>query len=45
MEGLALIEIKVAVKQIFDTVDEIKFEAALVANAIETQYKQKEYAS
>jgi hypothetical protein len=39
-----LIEIKVAVKQSFDNVDEIKFEAALAAYAIETQYKQKEYA-
>lgn len=38
-------EIKVAVKQSFDTVDEIKFEAALALYAIETQYKQKEYAS
>ncbi|HTY74726.1 MAG TPA: hypothetical protein VMD05_04090 [Candidatus Nanoarchaeia archaeon] len=38
-------EIKVEVKQIFDPVDEIKFEAALVAYAIETQHKQKEYAS
>jgi hypothetical protein len=36
---------KVAVKQAFDPVDEIKFEAAIVINAIETQYKQKEYVS
>jgi len=40
-----LIEIKIAVNQSFDTVDEIKFEAALAAYAIETKYKQKEYAS
>jgi hypothetical protein len=36
---------KVAVKQAFDSVDEIIFEAAIVINAIETQYKQKEYVS
>ncbi len=36
---------KVAVKQAFDSVDAVMFEAALVLNAIETQYKQKEYVS
>jgi hypothetical protein len=36
---------KVAVKQIFDSVDEVMFEAALLANSIETQDKQKEYVS
>ncbi len=36
---------KVAVKQTYDSVDEIMFEAALVANAKETQTKQKEYIS
>jgi len=36
---------KVAVKQTFDKVDAIKFEAAIAVNAIETQYKQKEYVS
>jgi hypothetical protein len=36
---------KVAVKQAFDSVDEVIFEAALALNAIETQYKQKEYVS
>jgi hypothetical protein len=40
-----LTEIKVAVKQSFNTLDEIKFEAALAVYALETQYKQKEYAS
>jgi hypothetical protein len=34
---------KVAVKQAFDSVDAIMFEAAIVLNAIETQYKQKDY--
>ena len=38
-------QMKVAVKQVFDTVDGIIFEAALVLNAIETEYKQKEYTS
>lgn len=36
---------KVAVKQAFDAVDAVLFEAALVLNAVETQYKQKEYVS
>jgi hypothetical protein len=36
---------KVAVKQAFDNIDAVRFEAALVLNAIETQYKQKEYVS
>ena len=36
---------KVAVKQAFDNVDAIMFEAALVLNAIETKYKQKEYVA
>ncbi len=36
---------KVAVKQAFDAVDAVIFEAALVLNAIDTQYKQKEYVS
>jgi hypothetical protein len=40
-----LIQIKVAVKQDFDTIDGVIFEAALVLNAMETQYKQKEYVS
>lgn len=35
----------VAVKQTFDNVDEIMFEAALVANAKQTQNKRKEYVS
>jgi hypothetical protein len=36
---------KIEVKQTFDNVDAIIFEAALVLNAAETQYKQKEYVS
>jgi hypothetical protein len=36
-------KIKVAVKQSFDTVDAIIFEAALTLNEQETKYKQKEY--
>ena len=32
-------------KQAFETIDAIIFEAALTLNAIETQYKQKEYVS
>ena len=36
---------KVAVKQAFDATDAVMFEVALVLNAIETQYKQKEYVS
>jgi hypothetical protein len=35
----------VAVKQTFDNIDEIMFEAALVANAKKTQNKPKEYVS
>jgi hypothetical protein len=38
-------QIKVAVKQGFETVDAIIFEAALTLNGKETKYKQKEYAS
>jgi hypothetical protein len=38
-------QIKVAVKPAFDIIDAIIFEAALTLNAIETQYKQKEYVS
>jgi hypothetical protein len=38
-------QIKVAVKQTYETVDAIMFEAALTLNAIETKYKQKEYVS
>ena len=38
-----LTQMKVAVKQIFDPVDVIKFEAAIALNAMETRYKQKEY--
>ncbi|HYA78417.1 MAG TPA: hypothetical protein VEF91_06835 [Verrucomicrobiae bacterium] len=37
--------IKVAVKQAFDNIDSIMFEAALTHNAAETQFKQKEYVS
>jgi hypothetical protein len=40
-----LVQIKVAVKQGFDNVDAIIFEAALTLNGIETKYKQKEYVS
>ena len=36
-------QIKVAVKQTFDNVDAIIFEAALVLYEIETKYKQKQY--
>jgi hypothetical protein len=36
---------KVAVKQTFGDVDAIMFEAALVANAKETQNKRREYVS
>ena len=35
--------IKVEVKQVFDNIDSILFEAALTVNASETQFKQKEY--
>ena len=38
-----LIQIKVSVKQEFDPIDAIMFEAALTLNEIETKYKQKEY--
>jgi len=40
-----LIPIKIAVKQTFDNVDSILFEAALTLNAIETRNKQKGYVS
>jgi hypothetical protein len=40
-----LAQIKVAVKQAFDSIDGIIFEAALTLNEIETKYKQKEYVS
>ncbi|HLN89778.1 MAG TPA: hypothetical protein VK253_06900 [Candidatus Binatia bacterium] len=43
VKGLA--QMKVAVKQAFDNVDAIMFEAALALNAIETRYKQKEYVT
>jgi hypothetical protein len=33
------------VKQVFDNIDAIIFEAALTLNAVETLYKQKEYVS
>ncbi len=36
---------KVAVKQTYGDVDAIMFEAALIANAKETQNKRKEYIS
>ena len=36
-------QIKVAIKQEFDTIDAIIFEAALTLNEIETKHKQKEY--
>lgn len=38
-------QIKVAVKQGFDRVDAIIFEAALTLYEIDTKYKQKEYVS
>jgi len=38
-------KIKVEVKQTFDTIDAIIFEAALTLNDIETEQKQKEYVS
>jgi hypothetical protein len=41
----ALTQIKIAVKQAFDNVDSIIFEAALTLNAIETRNKQMEYIS
>jgi hypothetical protein len=37
-------KIRIAVKQAFNSVDAIIFEAALALNASETNYKQKEYA-
>jgi hypothetical protein len=40
-----LTQIKIVVKPSFDNIDEIKFEAALTANSIETKHKQKQYAS
>jgi hypothetical protein len=40
-----LIQIKVAIKQEFDSIDAIIFEAALTLNEIETKHKQKEYIS
>ena len=36
---------KVAVKQTYGDIDAIMFEAALVANAKETQNKRREYVS
>ena len=42
--ALILTQIKVAVKQAFDPVDSIIFEAALTLHAIETRNRQKEYA-
>jgi hypothetical protein len=41
----ALTQIKIAVKQAFDNVDSIIFEAALTLNANETRNKQREYLS
>jgi hypothetical protein len=40
---MVLTQMKVVVKQTFGEVDAIKFEAALIANAKETQKKPKEY--
>ncbi len=45
LEEFSLNQIKVAIKQSFDTVDAIMFEAALTLNEIETKYKQKEYVT
>ena len=42
---MTLSQIKVAIKQEFDNIDEILFEAALTLNEIETKYKQKEYVT
>jgi len=42
---MTLSQIKVAIKQEFDKIDEILFEAALTLNEIETKYKQKEYVT
>ena len=38
-------QIKVIVKQTFDDVDSVIFEAALTLNSIDTRYKLKEYAN
>jgi hypothetical protein len=40
-----LTQMKVEVKQTFGEVDAIMFEAALIANAKETQKKPKEYVT
>jgi len=40
-----LTQIRIDVKQAFDSIDAILFEAALALNATETRYKQKEYAN
>jgi hypothetical protein len=45
LEKQFLSQIKVAVKQTYESVDAIIFEAALTLNAIETKYKQREYIS
>jgi hypothetical protein len=45
LETKLLNQIKVAIKQEFDNVDAIIFEAALTLNEIETKYKQKAYIS
>jgi hypothetical protein len=45
LERRILAQIKVAVKQGFDTIDAIIFEAALKLNAIENKHKQKDYVS
>jgi hypothetical protein len=42
---LILPQIKIVVKQEFDNLDAIIFEAALTLNSIETKDKQKEYNS
>jgi len=38
-------QIKVAVKQRFDAVDAIIFDAALTLNELETKHKQRDYVS
>lgn len=43
--GIVLSQIRLAVKQNFDSIDAIIFEAALTLNEIETKHKQKEYVS
>ena len=38
-------QIRIVVKQAFDNVDAVMFDAALILNSIETQYKQKAYVN